>query len=237
MTWNNMPRHHSFNIPFTSGKRIDLPPWKPPAPFFFGLWSHELHFCHNMPWEKNYVFLFFFFNFFFFDTILKHDAHVCVLIIMYMFVNCICARYIKACIYQGLNPRLHGNTLRSSPPNHFDTLWIIKIWKSVTLSCLAWNCLGNSNATNENIVTGQRVAREGSHERTVCVNANGLIWVIWPPLLISGSKSLLHLNVRKIWYAWNAWGLKGGSWLRIWGMEAEPHWWVFGGKKEGRKEA
>jgi hypothetical protein len=105
--------------------------------------------CHE---KKIMFFCFFFFNFFFFDTILKHDAHVCVLIIMYMFVNCICARYIKACIYQGLNPRLHGNTLRSSPPNHFDTLWIIKIWKSVTLSCLAWNCLGNSNATNENMI-------------------------------------------------------------------------------------
>jgi hypothetical protein len=47
-------------------------------------------------------------------------------------------------------------------------------------------------------VTEQRVAGEGSHERTVCVNANGLIWVIWPPLLISGGRSLLHLNVRKI---------------------------------------
>jgi hypothetical protein len=47
-------------------------------------------------------------------------------------------------------------------------------------------------------VTEQRVAEEGSHERTICVNANGLIWVIWPPLLISGGRSLLHGDVRKI---------------------------------------
>jgi len=44
----------------------------------------------------------------------------------------------------------------------------------------------------DSIVTEQRVAEEGSHERTVCVNANGLIWVIWPPLLISGGRFLLH---------------------------------------------
>jgi len=47
-------------------------------------------------------------------------------------------------------------------------------------------------------VIKQRVAEEGSHERTVYVNVNGLIWVIWPPLLISGGKSLLHGDVRKI---------------------------------------
>jgi hypothetical protein len=33
---------------------------------------------------------------------------------------------------------------------------------------------------DETIVTEQWVAGEGSHERAVCVNANGLIWVIWP---------------------------------------------------------
>jgi len=50
----------------------------------------------------------------------------------------------------------------------------------------------------DGVVTEQRVAGEGSHERTVYVNTNGLIWVIWLPLLISGGRSLLHGNVRKI---------------------------------------
>jgi hypothetical protein len=48
-----------------------------------------------------------------FDTI-HHDAH--------MFVNCIYTKYIHAHIHEGLNSRPHGNTPRSSPPNHFKIL-------------------------------------------------------------------------------------------------------------------
>jgi hypothetical protein len=47
---------------------------------------------------------------------------------MYMFLNCICIKYIMACIHQGLNPRPHGSTLRPSPPNHFNTL-LVKLKK------------------------------------------------------------------------------------------------------------
>jgi hypothetical protein len=34
-------------------------------------------------------------------------------LMMYMFVNYICTKYIKACIHQGLKPKLHGITFRS----------------------------------------------------------------------------------------------------------------------------
>ncbi len=57
-----------------------------------------------------------------FLTPFKHDVHACVFLMMYMFVNCIRTTNIETCIHQGLNPRLHGNTLRSSPSNHFNTL-------------------------------------------------------------------------------------------------------------------
>jgi hypothetical protein len=94
--------------------------------FSFGT-SHELHFCHDMLWQfdmpiKNLIF---FLGGFYrqkcFNTI-KHDVHVCVFTMMYMVVNCICSRYIKACIHQRLNARPHGNILKSKPPNHFKTL-------------------------------------------------------------------------------------------------------------------
>jgi len=42
-----------------------------------------------------------------------------------------------------IDPRPHGNTLKSWPPKHFKSL-LIMIKKSLTLSCLAWNCLRNS---------------------------------------------------------------------------------------------
>ncbi len=48
----------------------------------------------------------------FFWTPFQHDLHVYVFTMMYMFVNHICTRYIKACIHQWLNPRPHGNTMR-----------------------------------------------------------------------------------------------------------------------------
>ncbi len=80
-------------------------------------------------------------------TPFKHDIHVCVFIAIYMFVKYFCIKYIKACIHQGLNPRSHGYTLRFQPPNHFTKpLWdFMQRSKSLNLSCLAWNCLVNSN--------------------------------------------------------------------------------------------
>jgi hypothetical protein len=44
-------------------------------------------------------------------TIFMHDT------LMYIYIT-----YVDACICQGLNPRLHGGTPRSSPPKHFKTL-------------------------------------------------------------------------------------------------------------------
>ncbi len=45
-------------------------------------------------------------------TPFKHDVHVCVFTVMYMFVNYICKRYINVSIHQRLNPRHHGTTLK-----------------------------------------------------------------------------------------------------------------------------
>jgi hypothetical protein len=54
-------------------------------------------------------------------TPFKHDIHVCVFTVMYMFVNCICTKYIKTCIHQGLNPRswYHTKVLTTEPLQHF----------------------------------------------------------------------------------------------------------------------
>jgi hypothetical protein len=64
-----------------------------------------------MPWKKIKVFSFcYFFN----KNVLtpfKHDGHVCASTMLYMFVNCICTKYIRARIHQKLNPKPHGNTL------------------------------------------------------------------------------------------------------------------------------
>jgi hypothetical protein len=87
----------------------------------FFSWIVESHITflsqHNM---KKIEGLFRVFFFFFFDlvnknvlTSFKHDVHVCIFTIMYMFVDCICTKYIKACMHQGLNHKPHGNTQRS----------------------------------------------------------------------------------------------------------------------------
>jgi hypothetical protein len=116
MTWNNMPHHH-ITFFFISPPR---------------LWNHGLHFCHGMSWQiymswkKNLRLVFFLFSFNFVDkkvlTPFKHDVHVCIFTMIYMFINCTCTRYIKACIHQGLNHRPHGNTLKVltvKPHQHF----------------------------------------------------------------------------------------------------------------------
>ncbi len=74
------------------------------------LWSHGLHFCHGMLW--NFLKFFLKFCWQIFLTPFKQDVHVYLFMKMYMFVNYICTRYIKACIHQRLNPRPHGSTLR-----------------------------------------------------------------------------------------------------------------------------
>jgi hypothetical protein len=53
-------------------------------------------------------------------TPFKHDVHVCVFTMMYMFVNCICTRDIKACIHQGLN------TLQQKMSLY--TKWFTRFW-------------------------------------------------------------------------------------------------------------
>jgi hypothetical protein len=63
---------------------------------------------------KEFIFIFILFFDFVnkcFLTPFKHDVHACVFTTMYMFLNCICTRYIKTCIHQ--HSRLHGITLRS----------------------------------------------------------------------------------------------------------------------------
>jgi hypothetical protein len=92
MMWNNTPCHHTiFKILFLDHGITD---------YIFLSW-HDVTKLHVM---KN-------FNFFFkklsktnFDTIC-HDVQ--------MFINYIYTIYVYACIYQGLNPRLHGSTPRS----------------------------------------------------------------------------------------------------------------------------
>jgi hypothetical protein len=61
---------------------------------------------NNMPCHLTKNSIFSFLNHGVTDYFLSQHA------MMYMFVNCICIRYINACIHLRLNPRLHGNTLR-----------------------------------------------------------------------------------------------------------------------------
>jgi hypothetical protein len=127
MTLNNVPHHHiifKIFLVFLDHEVMDMP-WKFLKHFF---WHHTIFFhfffpldlgVMDMPWIFFKV-LFFshsFVNFFFFHAI-HHDVHVCMLHLYKIYIN--------AHIHQTLNPRPHGNTPRSYPPNHFKILLIKK---------------------------------------------------------------------------------------------------------------
>jgi hypothetical protein len=84
MMWNNASHHHTK-------KNVIL--------FSFGSWNHflSLHVVRKLDAMKKK-----------FDFVNKKVLMPFIMI--YMFVNCICTRYINAHIYQGFKPRLHDST-------------------------------------------------------------------------------------------------------------------------------
>jgi hypothetical protein len=86
MTWNNTPHHHitSFSYFFLDCGVMD---------YIFVTTCHDQNFKFKKKIVNKNVLMSF-----------EHDVHVYVFTMMYMFLNCICTRYIKACFHQGLNP-------------------------------------------------------------------------------------------------------------------------------------
>jgi len=85
MMWSNMPRHHLLLF----------------FPRIVELWITFLsrRAVTNLYAMKQIIF---FFPDFVDKNVLtqfKHDVHVCVFTMIYMFVNCICTKYIKVCIH------------------------------------------------------------------------------------------------------------------------------------------
>ncbi len=131
MTWIDMPHHHITHLKLF---------WH----FFLGSWivnfSQHLRQKYMPRFNINNIIILGFKNIYF-EDIQHHHIVSCIIFIhdksMYIHIT-----YINTHIYQGLNLRLHGNTPRFAPPNHFKSL--IRWKKSLILLSSTWNYFKNS---------------------------------------------------------------------------------------------
>jgi hypothetical protein len=91
MTWNNVPHNHIIFLFLDCGV----------TNYIFVTKCYDKFTCC----EHNFK-VFSFANFVNKNVLtpFEHDLHVRVFTMMYMFLNFICTKYIKACIHQGLSP-------------------------------------------------------------------------------------------------------------------------------------
>jgi hypothetical protein len=144
------------------------------------LWWTFVCFNDNLPRSTKYASI----PFSMFDTIIdlffpnfvninvltpfKHDVHVYVFTIMYMFLNYICTKYTKACIHQRIKPKTswkHTKVLTTKPfqqlINKDLKVEVYHVWHEIILKIQTLTyiffCKTYSNATNEKMIIFNKI--------------------------------------------------------------------------------
>jgi len=86
MTWNNVPCHHIIIFPFSPSPNCGITYYR-----------FVMTCCDKFTCREKHLICFYNFDFVDKNVLIpfKCDVHICVITMMYMFVNCIYMRYIK----------------------------------------------------------------------------------------------------------------------------------------------